>query len=65
MDIIRSYYILPNKNNRVELIFLFGIGLSRFINKISLIFNKNLLVPRPNMVKLLGVMITNQKLVTY
>ena len=37
MDIIQSYYTLSNKNNGAELMFLFNIGLSRLINKISLI----------------------------
>ena len=45
IDIIQSYYTLSNKNNRTELMFLFNIGLSRLINKLSLISNKNLLVP--------------------
>ena len=42
MDIIQSYYTLSNKNNGAELIFLFNIGLSRLINKLPLISNKNL-----------------------
>ena len=42
MDIIESYYTLSNKNNGAELMFLFNIGLSRFINKHYLICNKNL-----------------------
>ena len=41
MDIIQSYYKLSNKNNGVELIRLFNIGLSRSINNLSLISNKN------------------------
>ena len=45
MDIIQSYYTLSNKNNGAKLMFLFNIGLSHLINKLSLIFNKNLLVP--------------------
>ena len=45
MDIIQSYYTLSNKNNGAELMFLFNIGLSCLINKLSLISNKNLLVP--------------------
>ena len=44
MDIIQSYYTLSNKNNGAELMFLF-IGLPNLINKLSLISNKNLLVP--------------------
>ena len=44
-DIIQSYYTSQNKNNGAELIFLFNISLSRLINKLSLISNKNLLVP--------------------
>ena len=44
MDIIQSYYTLSNKNNGVEQMFLFHIGLSRLINKHSLISHKNLLV---------------------
>ena len=45
MDIIQSYYILSNKNNGAELMFLFNIGLS------CLISNKNWLVPWARMVK--------------
>ena len=45
MDIIQSYHALSNKNNEAELMFLFNIGLSCLINKLSLISNKNLLVP--------------------
>ena len=45
MNIIQSYYTLSNKDNGAELIFLFNTGLSRLINKLSLISNKNLLVP--------------------
>ena len=45
MDAFQSYYILLNKNNGAELIFLFNIGLSRVINKLFLISIKNLLVP--------------------
>ena len=45
INIIQSYYTLSNKNNGAELMFLFNIGLSRLINKLSLISNKNLLVP--------------------
>ena len=37
MNIVQSYYILSNKNNGTELMFLFNIGLSRLINKLSLI----------------------------
>ena len=44
MDIIQSYYTLSGKSNGAELMFLFNIGLSRLINKLSLISNKNLLV---------------------
>ena len=51
MDIIESYYTLSNKNNYAELMFLFNIGLSCLINKIFLIFNKNLFVPWAKMVK--------------
>ena len=51
MDIIQSYYTFSNKNNGAELIFLFNIVLSRLINKLSLISNKNLLVPCARMVK--------------
>ena len=43
--IIQSCYTLSNKNNRGELMFLLSIGLSRLINKLSLISNRNLLVP--------------------
>ena len=52
MNIIQSYYTLSNKDNGAELIFLFNTGLSRLINKLSLISNKNLLVPWAKMVKL-------------
>ena len=45
MDIIQSYYTLSNKNNGAELMFLFNIGLSLMINKLSLISSKNVLVP--------------------
>ena len=45
MDIIKSYYTLPNKNNGTELMFLFNNDLSHFINKLSLFSNKNLIVP--------------------
>ena len=51
MDIIQSYYTLSNKNNGAELMFLFNIGLSHLINKLSLISNKNLFVPGARMVK--------------
>ena len=51
MDIIQSYYTLSSKNNGTELIVLFNIDLSRLINKLSLISNKNLLVPWARMVK--------------
>ena len=44
--ISRLNYTLINKNNGVELMFLFNIGLSHLINKLSLISNENLLVPR-------------------
>ena len=40
--IIQSYYNFSNKNNGVELMFLFNIGFSCSINKLSLISNKNL-----------------------
>ena len=40
MNIIQSYYTLPNKNNAAELVFLLNIDLSRLINKLSLISNK-------------------------
>ena len=44
-----SNHIIPCqiRNNGAELMFLFNIGLSRLINKLSLIFNRNLLVPEP------------------
>ena len=42
MDLIQSYCTLSNKNNGAELNFLFNIGLSRLINKLPLISNKNL-----------------------
>ena len=51
MDVIQSYYTLSNKNRGAELIFLFDIGLSGLINKLSLISDKNLLVPWARMVK--------------
>ena len=51
IDIIQLYYTLLNINNGAELMFLFSIGLSRLINKLSLISNKNLLVPWARMVK--------------
>ena len=51
MDIIQSYYTLSNKNNGAELMFLFNIDLSHLINKLSLISNKNSLVPWIRMVK--------------
>ena len=41
---MQSYYTLPNKNNVAEMMFLFSINLSRLINKLSLISNRNLLV---------------------
>ena len=44
MDITQSYYTLSNKNNGVELMFLFNISLSHLIDKLSLISNKNVLV---------------------
>ena len=40
---IQSYYTLSNRDNGVEIMFLFNIGLSRLINKLSLISNKTLL----------------------
>ena len=52
MDIIQSYYTLSSTNNGVELMFLFNIGLSRLINKLSFISNKNLVDPWARMVKL-------------
>ena len=51
MDIMESYYTLSNKNNGVELMLLFNIGLPLLINKLSLISNKKLLVPWVKMVK--------------
>ena len=42
---MQSHYTFSNKNNGVELMFLFNIGLSRLINELSLISNRNLLVP--------------------
>ena len=51
MDIMESYYTLSNKNNGVELMLLFNIGLPLLINKLSLISNKKLLVPWIKMVK--------------
>ena len=51
MDVIQLYYTMLNKSYGVELMFLFNIGLSRLINKLSLISNKNLLVPGAKMVK--------------
>ena len=54
MDIIQSYYTLSNKNNGAKLMLLFNIGLSRLINKLSLILDTNILVPRARMVKLLN-----------
>ena len=51
MDVIQLYYTMLNKSNGVELMFLFNIGLSRLINKLSLISNKNLLVLGAKMVK--------------
>ena len=48
MDINQSYYTLSNKNNGMELMFLFNIGLSRLINKLSLISNKNFRLLRRN-----------------
>ena len=51
-DTIQSYYTLSNRDNGVEIMFLFNIGLSRLINKLSLISNKTLLVPRARIVKL-------------
>ena len=44
IDIIQLYYALPNKNNGLELMLLFNIGLSRLINRLSVISNKNFLV---------------------
>ena len=52
MDIIQPYYTLSNKNNGAELMLLFNIGLSRFINKPLLISDTNILVPRARMMKL-------------
>ena len=40
-----SSHTLSSKNNGAELMFLFSIGLSLLINKLSLISNRNLLVP--------------------
>ena len=37
MDIIQLYYTFSNKNNGEEQMFLFSIGLSLLINKLSLI----------------------------
>ena len=51
MDIIQSFYTLSNKNKVAEMMFLFNIGLSHLINKLSLISIKNLLVPSTKMVK--------------
>ena len=51
MDIIQWYYTLPNKNNGAELMFLFNIGLSRLINMLFLISDKNLSVPWARMVE--------------
>ena len=51
MDVIQLYYTMLNKSNGVELMFLFNIRLSRLINKLSLISNKNLLVLGAKMVK--------------
>ena len=45
MDIIQSSYVFSNYNNGADLMFLFNIGLSRLINKSSLISNNKLLVP--------------------
>ena len=44
-DIIPSYCTLSNKNNIAELMILFKIGLSRLINKLSLLSNKKLISP--------------------
>ena len=44
MDIIQSYYTLSNENNGAEMMILFNTGLSRLINRLSLISSKNLLV---------------------
>ena len=54
MDIIQPYYTLSNKNNGAKLTLLFTIDLllSHLINKLSIIFNTNLLVPWARMVKL-------------
>ena len=43
-DIIQPYYTLSNKNNGVEPMLLFNIGLSCLI-QLSLISNRKLLVP--------------------
>ena len=51
MHIIQSYYTLSNKNNEAELMLLFNIGLSRLINELSLISNKNLVAPWARMAK--------------
>ena len=48
--IIQSCYTLSNKNNGGELMFLLSIGLSRLINKLSLISNRNVLAPWARMV---------------
>ena len=48
---IQSYYTSSNKSNGAELMFLFNIGLSCLINKLSLNSNRNLLVPWARMVK--------------
>ena len=45
MDITQSFYTLSNNNKVAEMMFLFNIGLSHLINKLSLISIKNLLVP--------------------
>ena len=47
----QSYYTLSNKYKGAELMFLLSSGLLSFINKLSLISDKNLLLPRSKMVK--------------
>ena len=47
MDAIQSYYTLLNKNNGVELMFLFRISLLHLVNKLFQISNNKLAAPEP------------------
>ena len=46
MDIIQSYYTLPNKNNGAELLFLFNIGFYAWLIRFFLDIKESLLIKR-------------------